>query len=121
MGQQHSELLPCLRHVGVSRDADAPTNRLFYSAGCGRKRGGCLGVSVSSLDVDAGRSRSGETGRDFPDLNSGSQGSHHCCTSGDEQLSSAWPSTSTRSTSSTGARSAAARRCRRALDWLNDG
>ncbi|XP_077491943.1 uncharacterized protein LOC144102586 [Amblyomma americanum] len=38
LGQQHSELLPCLRHVGVSRDY-----RPVYSAACRRGSGGCLG------------------------------------------------------------------------------
>ncbi|XP_077491740.1 uncharacterized protein LOC144102310 [Amblyomma americanum] len=37
-----SSYLQCLHHVGVSCDADAPPNRPVFSAGCGRKRGGCL-------------------------------------------------------------------------------
>ncbi|KAK8759634.1 hypothetical protein V5799_002734, partial [Amblyomma americanum] len=38
LGQQHSDLLPCLRYVGVSRDY-----RPVYSAACRRGSGGCLG------------------------------------------------------------------------------
>ncbi|XP_077523213.1 uncharacterized protein LOC144134103 [Amblyomma americanum] len=40
--QQHSELLLCLRHVGVSRDY-----RPVYSGACRRGSGGCLGPRVS--------------------------------------------------------------------------
>ncbi|XP_077523841.1 uncharacterized protein LOC144134905 [Amblyomma americanum] len=44
LGQQHSEQLPCLRHVGVSRD-----DRPAYSAACGRGSGGCLGSRMGVL------------------------------------------------------------------------
>ncbi|XP_077490586.1 uncharacterized protein LOC144101349 isoform X2 [Amblyomma americanum] len=42
LGQQHSELLLCLRHVGVSRDYHP-----VYSGACRRGSGGCLGPRVS--------------------------------------------------------------------------
>ncbi|XP_077490592.1 uncharacterized protein LOC144101353 [Amblyomma americanum] len=52
LGQQHSELLPCLRHVGVSRGTVLLPNSTVTTSGCVRWRGG--------LELHGGRSAEAE-------------------------------------------------------------